>query len=328
MARAAERRPDIALVDIRIKGKLDGIKTAQLLQESHGVPIVYMTAHADAATIERAARTRPYGYLHKPVRPAELRSVIEIALYNHSEQAQQARSGDGSSPDGAAPPRPAGASPPADREVRLQLEQILRSPDLDASRRSREFLGFIVEEALAGRAPDLTQGSIATRVFGRKDDFDALLDPIVRIQAGRLRRSLERYYLLGGKQDAIRIDLPRGASFRPPAWRCTAVASRPRRASSADPGDSAVGRGPAVRRRSSRQDSGRRAQPQDELTLEMGRYREAHVLLSGPPTAEHSRPLRFELRPATPRKRGLAVSARLVDRTTGEQVWGDEYHAT
>ena len=47
-------------------------------------------------------------------------------------------------------------------------------------------------------------------MFGRKDDFDALLDPIVRIQAGRLRRSLERYYLLAGKEDPIRIDLPKG----------------------------------------------------------------------------------------------------------------------
>ena len=69
----------------------------------------------------------------------------------------------------------------------------------------------MVEEALAGRGEELTQAAIATQVFGRKDDFDALLDPIVRIQAGRLRRSLERYYLLAGKADPVRIGLPKGS---------------------------------------------------------------------------------------------------------------------
>ena len=76
LARAAERRPDLALVDIRIKGKLDGVKTAQLLQQSHGVPIVYMTAHVDDATFVRAARTRPEAYLQKPLRPAELKAAL------------------------------------------------------------------------------------------------------------------------------------------------------------------------------------------------------------------------------------------------------------
>src|SRR6185503_4526143 len=79
---------------------------------------------------------------------------------------------------------------PGARAVRRQVARILASPDFDAPRRSREFLGFVVEEALAGRGELITQGSIAVRVFGRSDDFDATVDPIVRIQAGRLRRSL------------------------------------------------------------------------------------------------------------------------------------------
>lgn len=91
------------------------------------------------------------------------------------------------------------------------LEQILRSPDFDASGRLRDLLCFVGEEALAGRGEDLTQAVIATRVFGRKSDFDPLLDPIVRIQAGRLRRSLERYYQRAGKRDLVRIHLPRGS---------------------------------------------------------------------------------------------------------------------
>jgi len=81
MAYASERCPDVVLMDIRIKGKLDGIATAELLTKQFAVPIVYLTAHADAATIERAKQTQPFGYLTKPVRPDELRSAIEIARY-------------------------------------------------------------------------------------------------------------------------------------------------------------------------------------------------------------------------------------------------------
>jgi PAS domain S-box-containing protein len=75
-------------MDIRIKGKLDGIATAQLLSERFDVPIIYLTAHADAATVERAKKTAPHGYLVKPVRAPDLRSAIEIAHYKHSMERQ------------------------------------------------------------------------------------------------------------------------------------------------------------------------------------------------------------------------------------------------
>jgi len=78
---AATRRPDIVLMDIRIKGTQDGIHTAAILQERFHSTVIYLTAHADEATIQRAKKTEPYGYLLKPVKSAELRSVIEIALY-------------------------------------------------------------------------------------------------------------------------------------------------------------------------------------------------------------------------------------------------------
>src|SRR6187399_658497 len=73
MARAAERRPDVALLNIRIRGCLDGIKAAQLLGERFAVPVVYLAAPVDDATVQRALKTGPYGYLVKPVEPAELR---------------------------------------------------------------------------------------------------------------------------------------------------------------------------------------------------------------------------------------------------------------
>ncbi len=88
VACASERCPDVVLMDIRIKGKLDGIATAQLLNERFDVPIIYLTAHADAATIDRAKKTGPHGYLVKPVRAPDLRSAIEIARYKHSMERQ------------------------------------------------------------------------------------------------------------------------------------------------------------------------------------------------------------------------------------------------
>jgi len=84
LARAAERCPNLVLMDIRIKGKRDGIETAQLLTRQFDVPVVYLPAHADDATLDRAKRTEPQGYLLKPVKAAELRSTIEVALHRHT----------------------------------------------------------------------------------------------------------------------------------------------------------------------------------------------------------------------------------------------------
>jgi PAS domain S-box-containing protein len=79
--RASERCPDLVLMDIRIKGVLDGIQTAEILRQRFGVSVIYLTAHADEATIERASKTLPYAYLLKPIKSAELRSAIEVALF-------------------------------------------------------------------------------------------------------------------------------------------------------------------------------------------------------------------------------------------------------
>jgi PAS domain S-box-containing protein len=84
VARASERCPDVVLMDIRIKGRRDGIDTAAIMRDRFDVPVVYLTAHADDATLERAKRTEPFGYLVKPVKPQELRSALEIARYKHA----------------------------------------------------------------------------------------------------------------------------------------------------------------------------------------------------------------------------------------------------
>ncbi len=106
---------------------------------------------------------------------------------------------------------------PSDEEVRHELSTLLGRGDFHASERNRRFLTYIVEETLQGRADRIKAYSIAIATFDRSDDFDPLTDPIVRIEASRLRRSLEHYYLTAGKLDRIRIDMPKGsyvATFR------------------------------------------------------------------------------------------------------------------
>ncbi len=83
LAIASERCPDLALMDIRIKGEVDGIEVARILRENFGIPVVFLTAHADGATLERAKKTQPYAYLLKPVKVPELRSAIEVSLFRH-----------------------------------------------------------------------------------------------------------------------------------------------------------------------------------------------------------------------------------------------------
>jgi adenylate cyclase len=109
--------------------------------------------------------------------------------------------------------------------AREQLSRILESPDFDASARNRRFLEYVVEETLAGRADRLKGVTIAIDVFGRDATIDPRHDPVVRIEATKLRRSLERYYLTAGRADPIRIDIPRGGYVPHFEWREAASAS-------------------------------------------------------------------------------------------------------
>ncbi len=89
--------------------------------------------------------------------------------------------------------------------------RILKSgPFLHAPRRQR-FLEYIVNETLAGRGERLKGYSIAQEVFDRSDAFDPNVDPIVRVEAARVRDKLREYYEADGRSDPIRIDLPKGS---------------------------------------------------------------------------------------------------------------------
>lgn len=80
---AGEHRPDLILMDIKLKGPLDGIEAARTIQSHYGIPVIYVTAFSDEDTLERARYTLPLAYLIKPFVSSDLRAALELALFRH-----------------------------------------------------------------------------------------------------------------------------------------------------------------------------------------------------------------------------------------------------
>jgi TolB-like protein/lipopolysaccharide biosynthesis regulator YciM len=97
------------------------------------------------------------------------------------------------------------------KAVREQLDRILKSGPFLQSQRRQRFLEYIVNETLAGRGERLKGYNVARDVFDRAEGFDPNVDPIVRIEAARVRDKLREYYEADGQSDPIRIDLPKGS---------------------------------------------------------------------------------------------------------------------
>ncbi len=96
-------------------------------------------------------------------------------------------------------------------EVRAELALILASPAFSHSPRLAAFLRFVVESRLTGKADYIKSYTIGVEALGRGEDFDPHVDPIVRVEAGRLRKALARYYAGIGADRSVLIDLPRGS---------------------------------------------------------------------------------------------------------------------
>lgn len=79
--KAGELEPDLILMDIILKGKIDGIQVANKINQHFNIPIIYLTAHFEDDIIERAKLTKHYGYIGKPFSDGDLKSSIEIALH-------------------------------------------------------------------------------------------------------------------------------------------------------------------------------------------------------------------------------------------------------
>lgn len=109
---AEELDPNLVLMDIRLQGEIDGIAAAAYMRDRLQTPVVYLTAHADPATFERAKITEPYGYVLKPFKEMELRTAIELAMYRHDQETKSDK------------PAPAAASPTAGAQPNGKAEPL------------------------------------------------------------------------------------------------------------------------------------------------------------------------------------------------------------
>jgi hypothetical protein len=114
------------------------------------------------------------------------------------------------------------ADRPSSEAVSAELERILTSPDFARSRRMQGFLRYVVDATLGGQDNRLKEYTIAVEVFGRDESFDPQTNSLVRVEAGRLRRTLTLYYLTHGRDDPLRIEIPKGRYV--PEFRSLGVA--------------------------------------------------------------------------------------------------------
>ena len=110
---------------------------------------------------------------------------------------------------------------PTPEDVRAELARLLDSPGFRSNAARRTLLSYLVEETLAGRASRLKGFTIAVSVFGRDETFDAQADPLVRLEAMRLRQDLDIYYGTAGLSDPLRISVPKGAYIPAFEWQET-----------------------------------------------------------------------------------------------------------
>src|SRR5262245_44462589 len=102
-------------------------------------------------------------------------------------------------------------SAPAPDEIRTALDHMLLSEVFNRSPQLGAFLRFVTEAVLHGKGDRIKAYTIGVEVLRRDPTFDPQVDPIVRVEATRLRRAIERYYAGPGQEDSIIIDLPRGS---------------------------------------------------------------------------------------------------------------------
>ncbi|WP_319524517.1 hypothetical protein [uncultured Desulfosarcina sp.] len=215
-----------------------------------------------------------------------------------------------------------------------QMNRILDSPEFKATDAQRAFLQYVVEKTLSGHADAIKGYTVATEVFGRREDFDQATDPIVSIQANKLRRALERYYLVAGQNDPIRIDIPKGTYV--PLFQeqgHLSVAKPPPKSPKTEPGHESGW--PTILVQSFENLTGNRDLEYmgigiaTEIALEITRYQEIRVLRQRPEGGQRRASdigVRFVLcgsikRDAT----GLKVIVNLVDGVTGLHIWGDSH---
>lgn len=167
--KAQEARPDVVLMDIRLKGSIDGVTAAAQIGDTTDTPIIFLTAHADRATLERAKIAEPFGYIVKPFSNSELHAALEMTLYKrnkiHNEAIVPHRS---NNQDDEAAFRPS-------LDALLDRKQFLRSVEL--------FSGLSSDEL------SLLSNACVTQVFKAGElliESKSVDTPVFLVQSGRV----------------------------------------------------------------------------------------------------------------------------------------------
>lgn len=216
------------------------------------------------------------------------------------------------------------------------MDRILSHPEFQATPQQRDFLRFVVIETLEGKEHQIKGYTVATQALGRSPDFDPKSDPVVSIQASRLRKALERYSLVAGSHDPIRIEIPKGTyvpvfhiqkpagsaegqaaqesqtSEQPAPWPTVLV--RPFRNLTGDPEQDYVSAGLA-----------------SELAIELSRYQDIRVWmhgLGGWRKNGSDSAARFVIEGSVHKDTaGVKVAVHLIDTSTGTQILGDMHRS-
>ena len=209
---------------------------------------------------------------------------------------------------------------------------MLSSPGFNASPQQIAFLKFVVSETLAGSAKKIKGYTIATEVFGRGPEFDQSIDPVVSIQASRLRRALERYYLTAGKHDPIRIDIPKGTYVptfieRQPSGQNTVAESNPT-ASDTNNWPTVTVR-PLANLTQNPEDDYLSMGLATELTHALGHYKEIRILEAFHQDTKPAQPetdMDFDLDGSIRRdSAGISVAIKLCSTRECIQIWSGKY---
>jgi TolB-like protein/cytochrome c-type biogenesis protein CcmH/NrfG len=220
------------------------------------------------------------------------------------------------------------------KTIEEQLHRILSSPEFDATARQKKFLRYVTQMFLEGRAGEIKGYTVATDVFDRKTDFDPSTDPIVSVEARRLRRALEHYYLTAGRRDRVRITIPKGSYV--PSFLFQTGADSSRSSPKTEPNNNErVDHWPSVLIRpfqSFSEGTGPNYVAEGcmtELAIELSRYQDIRVLMkpSDPGGQSIKEPTtRFYIEGSVRYGRhNLNVAVQLFDQQTHRQVWGDVY---
>ena len=223
----------------------------------------------------------------------------------------------------------AAAGPPrtSEKAIRQQLDRILSSATFQQVERLKRFVSFIVTEGAAGRGDELKEYVVGVQVFGKESSFDPRTDPIVRVQARRLRARLSRYYHDEGQHDELIIELPKGG-YAPVFKRRETRAAAPPSLTTALASRNTIAVVPFADHSENGDLDYFCAGLTQELIFRLTRLRGLRVVASdaGEPDARHGAAM--ALRGSVRRSNdAVRVTTHLVDIASGSHLWSDSLNA-